>query len=311
MKPPARARAYLPVVASTSTSLFWGLSYAVTKGLLQSMTAIEIAVLRFLLASVALVITAAFTGSLKPVKRAHWPRAIAAGVIGISVYFMFENNGLRLTSASAGSLIIATIPILNLIVSWLTRGERVTVLNTAGVLLSFSGVYLLVRLSSGPSDGSSLAGNLLVLGAAVSWVAYTRINAPLVKEYDLATLNTIETCIGTAALIPVGLAAGVSFPELKADTLLGLAYLGLICSAAAYFLYFVALRALGSVTVTCFVNLVPVFGVLGAVVFLGERITADKLLGGLMILAGVALVTIQAPQDRGASLTARSDTAPC
>jgi drug/metabolite transporter (DMT)-like permease len=275
------------------------------------MTAIEIAVLRFLLASVALVITAAFTGSLKPVKRAHWPRAIAAGVIGISVYFMFENNGLRLTSASAGSLIIATIPILNLIVSWLTRGERVTVLNTAGVLLSFSGVYLLVRLSSGPSDGSSLAGNLLVLGAAVSWVAYTRINAPLVKEYDLATLNTIETCIGTAALIPVGLAAGVSFPELKADTLLGLAYLGLICSAAAYFLYFVALRALGSVTVTCFVNLVPVFGVLGAVVFLGERITADKLLGGLMILAGVALVTIQAPQDRGASLTARSDTAPC
>ena len=109
----------------------------------------------------------------------------------------------------------------------------------------------------------------------------------------------------------MGLVAVVSFPKFEIHTLLGLVYLGLICSAAAYYLYFVALRGLGSVTVTCFVNLVPVFGVLGAVAFLGERLTADKLLGGLMILAGVALVTIQAPQDRGASLTARSDTAPC
>jgi len=299
MRPQSPAKPYLAVLASTSTSLFWGLSYAVTKGLLDSMTPIEIAVFRFVLASVVLVITPLYM-----------PRAVAAGVIGISIYFLFENNGLKLTSASAGSLIIATIPILNLIVSWLTRAERVTVLNTAGVLLSFSGVYFLVRMSSNPSDGSSLVGNLLVLGAAVSWVAYTRINAPLVKEYDLSTLNTIETCIGTAALIPAGLVAGLSFPQLEVFTLLRLAYLGLICSAAAYFLYFVALRALGSVTVTCFVNLVPVFGVLGAIAFLGERLTADKLLGGLMILVGVALVTIQAPKDRRAELQSRSDTVP-
>ncbi len=310
MRPQSPVKPYLAALASTSTSLFWGLSYAVTKGLLDSMTPIEIAIFRFLLASAVLVIASMLTGSLAPIKRAHWPRAIAAGVIGISVYFVFENNGLRLTSASAGSLIIATIPILNLIVSWLARGERITVLNTAGVLLSFSGVYFLVRMSSNPSDGSSLVGNLLVLGAAVSWVAYTRINAPLVKEYDLSTLNTIETCIGTAALIPAGLVAGVSFPQLEAFTILRLAYLGLICSAAAYFLYFVALRALGSVTVTCFVNLVPVFGVLGAIAFLGERLTADKLLGGLMILAGVALVTIQAPKGRRVELKSRSDTVP-
>jgi len=310
MRPQSPAKPYLAVLASTSTSLFWGLSYAVTKGLLDSMTPIEIAVFRFVLASVVLVITSLFTGSLKPIKRAHLPRAVAAGVIGISIYFLFENNGLKLTSASAGSLIIATIPILNLIVSWLTRAERVTVLNTAGVLLSFSGVYFLVRMSSNPSDGSSLVGNLLVLGAAVSWVAYTRINAPLVKEYDLSTLNTIETCIGTAALIPAGLVAGLSFPQLEVFTLLRLAYLGLICSAAAYFLYFVALRALGSVTVTCFVNLVPVFGVIGAIAFLGERLTADKLLGGLMILVGVALVTIQAPKDRRSEFRSRSDTVP-
>jgi drug/metabolite transporter (DMT)-like permease len=56
---------------------------------------------------------------------------------------------------------------------------------------------------------------------------------------------------------------------------------------------------------------VPVFGVLGAVAFLGERLTADKLLGGLMILIGVALVTIQAPRDRGAELKSHSDAAPC
>src|SRR5690606_28867906 len=103
--------------------------------------------------------------------------------------------------------------------------------------------------------GSSLSGNLLVLGAAISWVVYTRINAPLINEYDLFALNTFETCVGTIALVPVGIYTGISLPAANLNIWLSLAYLGFICSAAAYVLYLIALKQLGSVVVTTFVNL--------------------------------------------------------
>lgn len=307
MKSDTSASAHVSILAVSLTTLFWGLSYAATKGLLQSLSPIEIATYRFVIAVAALVILTAATGRLRPLKREHWLRAAAAGLIGVPVYFLFENYGLKFTSASTGSLIIATIPVLNLIVSWLTKAERVTVASAIGVVLSFSGVYLLVSISPNQANESSSLGVLLVFGAAISWVAYTRLNAPLVKEYDLVTLNTIQTCIGTAALIPIGIVSGISLPQPRADILVGLAYLGFLCSAAGYVLYSIAQKGLGSLAVTCFLNFVPVFTVIGAVAFLGESLTFERMLGGLTILAGVALVTLQS--HRTHSSPAASHTA--
>lgn len=284
---------HFSILAAFGATLSWGLSYAFTKGLLQSLQPVEIAVFRFTVGSVALLVFSAITRRLRPIKLEHLPRAIAAGVIGVTIYFLFENYGLSYTSASAGSLIIATIPVINLLVSWIAGDDQVTARGAAGVLMSFLGVYVLVRISSSQSGDSSLLGNLLVLGAAISWVTYTRINAPLVNEYDLLALNTVETCIGTAALIPIGIATGIRLPEPRMDTLLSLAYLALICSSAAYVLYLTALKQLGSLVVTTFVNLVPVFGVAAAVVLLEEEIGPALVWGGLTILAGVLLVTKQ------------------
>lgn len=300
MKAATSAGAHMPILAVSLTTLFWGLSYAATKGLLQSLTPIEIATFRFMIAVVALVIVTAATGRLRPLKREHWLRATAVGLIGVPIYFLFENYGLKFTTASTGSLIIATIPVLNLIVSWLTKAERVTAASAIGVVLSFSGVYFLVSTSSDQASDSSLLGVLLVFGAALSWVAYTRLNAPLVREYDLVTLNTIQTCIGTAALIPIGIVSGIRLPEPRADILLGLAYLGFLCSAAGYVLYSIAQKGLGSLAVTCFLNFVPVFTVIGAVAFLGENLTLERLFGGLTILAGVVLVTMQSHRTQSA-----------
>lgn len=304
-----QAMSRLSILAAFGPTLFWGLSYAFTKGLLQSLTPAEIAVFRFLIGSIALVALSAVTGRLQPIKRKHLPRVVTAGVIGIAVYFLFENYGLSYTSASAGSLIIASIPVINLLVSWSSRSERVTIAGAIGVLVSFIGVYILVSASPDRSN-SSLLGNLLVLGAAVSWVVYTRVNAPLIGEYDLLTLNTFETCVGTIALIPVGICTGMSLPAARLDILLSLAYLGLVCSAAAYVLYLVALKQLGSVVATTFVNLVPVFGIIAAIVILGERIAPKQLWGGLMILAGVVLVTRKRSKGCGSHFEPQSKPSP-
>ena len=84
--------------------------------------------------------------------------------------------------------------------------------------------------------------------------------------------------------VPITLAAG-----------LNLAYLAVFCSALSNFLFVYSLSALGPIVVSPYVNLIPVVGVLGGVVLLGESLLWSQLVGGAIILAGVLLVSRQRP----------------
>src|SRR5208283_5609618 len=97
--------------------------------------------------------------------------------MGVTVYFLFENNGIALLTASESSLVIATIPVLTMLVERIVFGTRLKPLSYAGALVSFAGVALIVgpRLAAGPSIGaraSALAGFLYMGGAAAAWVIY-------------------------------------------------------------------------------------------------------------------------------------------
>ena len=106
----------------------------------------------------------------------------AGGFCGNFIYFLFENNGLRFTTAGMGSLIIATIPVLNVLAGAILFKEKHSPQRWLGVLFSFIGVYLLIRSGSdGNLSLTSLKGNLLVFGAACTWVIYTRLNEPLLQ----------------------------------------------------------------------------------------------------------------------------------
>lgn len=102
---------------------------------------------------------------------------------GIALYFVFENSGLKLTTAGMGSLIIATIPVINVVVAWAFLKQTISKGSWLGVLLSMAGVFLVIRAGSDFSF-NSLWGNFLVLGAAASWVGYTILNQPLTAKYD-------------------------------------------------------------------------------------------------------------------------------
>lgn len=285
------------VLAILLTTLFWGISFSSTKTLLAYMPPEQIAFCRLILAVLALGIIF-FAGKHKRIERADLVRVLAGGFFGTVLYFIFENNGLRFTTAGTGSLIVATVPVLNVIAGTLFYGERHGYLRWAGVLLSFLGVYLIVR-SGGDITLAHLRGNILVFLAACTWVVYTRINSPLTQKYSGLTLNLYQFSFGIVALGFLAIPRGFNPGIFSATVLLNLAYLGLCCSAAAYFLYLYALKHLGSATVTCYINMVPVFGVLGGAVLLKEVLGASQLLGGLVVILGVMLVTVSpAPRQK-------------
>lgn len=291
------------VLAVFSTTVFWGISYSVTKILLGSVPAIQIAFLRHVLA--ALVLACAFLICRKVViERSDLARTALGGITGILLYFLFETNGLRFTTAATGSLIVATIPVLNIITGAVFFRERHCRRRWLGVLLSFLGVYLVIRAGNqGTLSVGDLKGNILVFLAACSWVAYNRINEPLLIKYDSLSLNFYQVLLGVSLFFILTLfqAPNISVPS--SSTFLGIAYLGVFCSAIAYFFYLYALKNLGTAVVTSFINLVPVFGILGGVMMLGETLAAGHLLGGAVVITGVSLVTVtgvakEQPQDK-------------
>ncbi|MEW6106512.1 MAG: DMT family transporter [Bacillota bacterium] len=221
-------------------------------------------------------------------------RMLIGGILGVPVYFMLENGGLRLTSASTASLITGTAPVINALAVVVLLRSRVTAPQWAGIAMSCAGVYAVAQADLASSlSGQAMLGNVLVFLSACAWVAYTMINKPLLHHYDNLTLNTYQTVAGTLFLLPVALHDGLPVATWDLKVWLNILYLGAICSALAYILYLFALKHLGSTVVTSYLNLVPFFGVLGGAVLLGEPLSWMKGLGGLLAITGVYLVTIQ------------------
>ncbi|MCW3491163.1 DMT family transporter [Dethiobacter alkaliphilus] len=296
------------VVAVLATTFFWGLSFSSTKVLLTSLTAIQIAFFRLILASAVLGLVFFMSRSGR-VSRSDLPRMLAGGVFGIFLYFILENNGLRFTTAGTGSLIIATIPVLNVLAGVFFFREKNSWAGWVGVTLSFLGAWLLIRSGSGGALSlADMRGNLLVFGAACSWVVFTRINEPLMQKYNSLTINLYQSVAGMALLGLFIAPAGVNTAQFTGNVLFNLAYLGIFCSAVAYFLYLYALKTLGSSAITCFLNLVPVFGVLGGAVILKEALGTGQILGGLVVITGVTLVTMAGkPADKPKTIQATTE----
>ncbi|HEX2954974.1 MAG TPA: DMT family transporter [Bacillota bacterium] len=280
----------LSFLAIIFTILFWGFSYISTKTLLQTLSPFQVAAGRFLLAAGILLVISLATGKLQSIQKRDLPRMLFSAFSGIFVYFIFENSGLRLTTAGMGSLIIATIPVLNVIVSSVLLRKKAALQTWIGVLLSAGGVYLVIRGGANFS-GASFLGNLLVIGAAISWVVYTLLNQPLTQKYDTFSLNLYQTLFGAALLFILALCEGRPIPVLKTGIFLNLGFLALCCSALGYLFYNYALRRLGSTVVTTFINFIPVCGVLGGIFILKEPFGFEQIIGGLVILGGVMLVS--------------------
>ena len=216
-------------------------------------------------------------------------------MIGIPLYYCFENIGLSYTSASSGSLIIATIPGLNLLAGRIIWKERYPAFQLLGVFLSIIGVFLIIFSQASTAGEDSILGNILILGSALSWVAFIRLNQPLTEKYASLTLIYWQSLIGGLSFALFSLIEGkwanFHVSNLNGEVILHLAILTLLCSGAAYLFYFFAQSELGPTVTTTYLNLIPVFGVLTGILVLGEELAFAQLIGGLIVIIGIYLVT--------------------
>lgn len=287
---------------------FWGTSFVSIKIVLGELPPVTMAVIRFVIATVLLFgLLHRLEPGTKPQKRDIY-RLLTAGFLGVSLYFYFENTGMKLTTASNAALIAAVIPILATLLDMAFYRTRLSLLQGTGMLLALAGTYLAVTANGQISMGSgNLKGNLLIFCSSVSWSVFTLYTKSLQRSYSGLFLTAWQNLTGTLLLLPLSFAEHGEWRMVSLKVLLHLLYLAVCCSAGCYLLYNYALKRLDVVSTTVYLNMVPVVGVLCGYLFLRETVLPVQLAGGCVILAGVAVVNRRPAGSRRAQAQHRGE----
>lgn len=282
-----------------AVALLWGLSFLSIKVAVAALPPMSLAFARFLLAVAVLPLFAALVKESLRIALRDVPILVLGGLVGVTIYFSCENNGVALLSASESSLVIGTIPVLTLLAERIFFGTRLGPRTYAGAALSVVGVSLIVlRSGAGGGGPSSPLGYLYMAGAAFSWVAYAFLTRPVASRYGKICVTFWQSLFGLAGCLPFALAESSAWRTPSLAVALNVVYLGLLCSAAGYWLYIMAMDALGAGRASVFINLIPVVSVVAAYFILGERLGAGQLSGGAVAIVGVYLATVPSRRRR-------------
>jgi drug/metabolite transporter (DMT)-like permease len=274
-------------------SLFWAGNQVLGRAVAGSIPPITLGCIRWLLATLILLPFA--WRSLRadwPMVRAHLGFLAFLGVIGGGAINTLSYIGLNDTTAMNSLVLNSSAPIFIVLFCFLTFGDRISLRQAIGIVISIAGV-LVVVLHGDLAQLASLSlnrGDLFVIAGMACWGVYT---AFLRKRPAIAPLSFAVVTFAAAALVNLPLAAGEalagSLPQPNIETALAFAYTGIFPSVLAYLFFNRSVELIGGSRAGVFTHLVPLFGALLAFGLLGERLGVHHIAGFALILAGIWL----------------------
>ncbi|MBL8966085.1 MAG: DMT family transporter, partial [Spirochaetaceae bacterium] len=242
-----------------ATALIWGLSFLSIKVAVTVIPPMSLGLWRFIVAVAVLPLVALATKERLSVERRDLPRLAAGGLAGVTLYFLCENNGILLLSASEASLIIGSIPVLTMLAERLFLKTRLGARSYVGAVLSLGGVGLIAARS--PGAVSTPMGFVYMAGAALAWVAYSFLTRPLGARYGRVAITFWQSLFGLVGFLPFVVAEIPAWVLPGPTIVLHVLYLGIFCSALGYWFYVTSLDILGAGPASAFINLIPVVSV--------------------------------------------------
>jgi drug/metabolite transporter (DMT)-like permease len=241
-------------------------------------------------AAVILVTVGFATGALRAgVGRRDWGVVVLLGLLGNTLFHGLLVTGIHHTSPAHAALLVALSPVLATLLARVLHGEPLGPRRLGGIALGFAGVALI--LTRGETGASTWLGDLLALGASLSWALYTVVGKPVLARATPLAVTAWATLIGVIPLLPFG-GRGlptVHWSALTAGQWLLLVYLSAGTIALGNVLWYVALSRTATARVVVFTFLVPVIATAIAVLAGQETLSASLALGAAAVLCGVAL----------------------
>jgi len=261
----------------------WGVPYLLIKVAVGEVTPAMVVFVRTGLGALLLLPFAFRSGGLR-VLRGHWRAVVAFAVLEIVGPWILLSNAERTLSSSMTGLLVATVPILAVVVARVVAKEHVTLVRWVGLLVALGGVALLLGPGSGADDPWAVAQ---VLAAALGYATAPMIADRALRDVPPIPLTTACLAITAIAYAPVVALTG-PHPWPSTPAVLSLAALGAVCTALAFVLFFRLIAEVGGARSTLVAYLNPVVAVaLGALV-LDEPLTLTVVLATALILVGSA-----------------------
>jgi drug/metabolite transporter (DMT)-like permease len=270
---------------------FWGMSYVWSKIVFEVYSPLTTIYFRLLISFVILFLFGYATGQLKPIqKKDNW-LFLGSAFLNPFLYFVGENYGLSLVSASLSAIIVATIPVFAPFAAYYFFREKIRPLNIIGLIISFGGLLLII-VKPNFTFNANPWGILLLFLAVFSAIFYVVALKKLTKSYNPVTIVTWQNMLGSLYFLPFFLFIdGPAFVNIRPGILpiVSLFMLGIFASSAAYVLYTYVVKDLGVIKSSLYTNLIPVFTIIFSYYMLGEHFSLKKIIGMGVVIIGVVL----------------------
>ncbi|KEA53404.1 MULTISPECIES: DMT family transporter [Mangrovibacter] len=222
-------------------------------------------------------------------------RIIALSLSGITAFSLLVYYGLHHTSGTNALLLNSCVPILIMLFGALFYQQRLGGLQVAGIAVSFCGVLVIIFRGSlqGLMQLAFSSGDVMLLGAMASFALYTLWLRKLPAEINRMGLLWVQVLITLLVVSPLWLHEHISglAVQWNATTLSAVLFLGVCPSFISYWFYGRCVETIGAARAGLCIHLIPVFGVVLSLVFLGEPFRLFHLAGIAAIIAGVTLAS--------------------
>lgn len=271
--------------------LFWGFSFVWYKMAYQHFLPLTVVFFRLSLSSAFLFLLAVTMRKLQHVSRKDLPLFFLVALFEPFLYFIGESFGMQYVSSTLASIIIATIPVFTPVAAYYFFKEKISVLNIAGIIISLAGVLIVVNANSSHGT-SSLLGVVLIFMAVFSAVGYSLLVKRLTERFNPFTIVAWQNGIGALLFLPLFLVfefPALDFGAITWKNMLPVVYLTFFASVLAFIFFVNAVSSIGASKANIFTNAIPVFTALFSWLLLGEQLSAMKLTGMFIVMAGIVM----------------------
>ena len=274
-------------------SVIWGLAFVAIRQADLELTPVNLALARWLITGAIFLLLIPVMGRMKTkFERKDVPRLLLVAFANVVGYHLFLNYAETTISAGLSSILIALGPVFMVILSFVFLGEKAASKVVFALILAVMGILVLSADSVSLSDLGSLAGILSAVLGALCYAIFTVGGKPLVQKYGSAPTTIFAGLVGTVMLLPL-LSPGffAQMGTLDRSGWLSVLYLGILSSGFGYLMFYALLSRKAVLSFSIQLYLIPIVGVVGGWLLLGESVTLYTVVGGAMVLAAVGLVT--------------------
>ena len=221
--------------------------------------------------------------------RAHWRQWLVVAVIGTAVPFMLIAEALRTIDASTASILNALVPLFTTVIAAIWIGDRITPPKAAGIVLSIAGTAVLVGWTPAPMTSQELLAASMSVAATILYginIVFSRVRLRGATPVATSAWTLLMASVVLLPFTPLDR----DLAAVPASAWIAVVALAVVSTTVAFIYYYRLIADIGPVKASTVTLLVPVFGMVWGVVFLGEPLTPGRLAGCAIILFGCALI---------------------